>query len=442
MSCRKLLPWAFDINLSIPKHFALNTSTMHIRAAAKSDLGRKRPQNQDAFLIDKEMGIYLVCDGMGGHAAGDIASTKAVEFTAEILRQHRHEIHKVIAKPGGHFKVVQMVTDSVRMACQLVYQLAADNPGYSGMGTTLTLMLTVGEKAVMAHVGDSRMYLLRAGELHQLTSDHTLTNELIQTGRISAESPDAERFSHVLTRCVGNQEFVDVETLLFDLLPNDRFLLCSDGLSNYFANKDEVVQILGEADIRQTPTALINLANDRGGNDNITSMVVEVLEGCEESVAETRNKLDALEGTFLCRGLSLNRRMRVANIGQIQTYEEREWIIQKGDDRTGMYVVLAGSCANTRPSGIKESLHLGDCFGETGLARGDKFCVQVRAKSAATVLFLPRDSFRELVRRIPKLGRRLLDNLLDHISYQYDELLADGAELTEFGVWVREDEEE
>ncbi len=413
---------------------------MHIEGFAQSDVGQKRQQNQDAYLVDQEMGLHIVCDGMGGHAAGEVASTNAVELTAEILRQHRHEIHKVIARPGGHFKVVQIVIDAVRSVCQSVYQMAEGNPGYSGMGTTLTLLLVVGEKAVIAHVGDSRLYLLRSGQLHLMTNDHTLTNELIQTGRIKAGSPEAGRFSHVLTRCVGNHEYVDVETLLFDLLPNDRFLLCSDGLSNYFADEAEVIQILSATDFGQIPQKLINLANQRGGNDNITSLVLKVSEGSPETAAQTRAKLAALEGTFLCQGLSLNRRMRIANIGQIQSFDDHEWIIEKGDERTGMYVVLSGTCVMTRPSGSIENLSHGDCFGETGLARGDQFCIRVRSDDPATVLFLPRDAFRQLVRRIPKLGRRLLDNLLHHISYQYDELLADGAGLTEFGVWVREDD--
>lgn len=414
---------------------------MHIEACSRTDAGRIRPQNQDAFLIDNDFGLYLVCDGMGGHAAGDVASTQAVQLTLQILQQYRHEIHNVIARPGGHFKVVQMVTDTIRAVCQSIHQMALDEPKFGGMGTTLTLLLVVGEKAVMAHVGDSRLYLLRAGKLHQMSSDHTLTNELIQTGRIAAGSPEARQYNHVLTRCVGHHEYVDVETLLFDLLPGDRFLLCSDGLSNYFAADTEVVSFLSGKDLNTVSAELVALANGRGGHDNITCVVVQVLEGSPETAAQTRAKLDALEGTFLCQGLSLNRRMRIANIGLVKSFEDHEWIIQKGDERKGMFVVLSGTCVLTRPGGIAEKLTCGDCFGETGLARGGKSCIRVRSDDPANVVFLPRDAFRELVRRVPKLGRKLLDNLLYHISYQYDELLAEGAGLTEFGVWVREDDD-
>lgn len=415
---------------------------MRIDAIAQSDVGRKRPQNQDSFLIDKDRGLYVVCDGMGGHAAGDVAAKRTTELTSQILRQYRHDIQQVIEKPGGHFKVVQMVTDSVRAVCQSVHQMSEENVDYAGMGTTLTMLLVVGEKAVMAHVGDSRLYLLRAGKLHQLTNDHTLANELIQTGRIEPGSPDAGRFNHVLTRCIGNREFVDVETLLFDLLPDDRFLLCSDGQSNYFADDDEVVDTLSSSDLTSILDRLIDLANQRRGNDNITSLLLNVNSGEPESAAAVHAKLDALEGTFLCRGLSLNRRMRIANIGQIRSFEPHQWIIEKGDERTGMYVVVSGSCVMTRPSGITEELNFGDSFGETCLARGDRSRIRVRSDEAATVMYLPRDAFRELVRRLPKLGRRLLDNLLHHVSYLYDELLADGEALTEYGVWIREEEED
>jgi serine/threonine protein phosphatase PrpC len=279
---------------------------MYIEAIGQSDVGRKRPQNQDTFLVDKALGLYIVCDGMGGHAAGDVASKRAAELAAEILRQHRHDIQDVIEKPGGHLQVVQMVTDSVRAVCQSVYQIAAKNAEYAGMGTTLTMLLVVGEKAVLAHVGDSRMYLLRAGKLHQLTNDHTLTNELIQTGRITPGSPDARRFNHVLTRCIGNQEFVDVETLLFDLLPDDRFLLCSDGQSNYFTDDAEVVRILASEDLRSIPGRLIDLANGRGGNDNITSIVLHVTKGSAEAAAEAHIKLEALKPCFCVTGCHSN----------------------------------------------------------------------------------------------------------------------------------------
>lgn len=407
---------------------------MKIESCALSDIGRRREQNQDAYLIDEDLGLYIVCDGMGGHAAGDVAATNATRLTADFVRDHRIDIEEAVEKPGGHYKVVQMVTDCVRATCQMLHDMAVHSPECAGMGTTLTMLLIVGEKAILAHVGDSRLYLLRNGELHQMTNDHTLANELIQTGHIAPGSPEAERVSHVLTRCVGQQEFVDVETLLFDLLPNDRFLICSDGLSHYFGSDAEVAGYLTGDNLQQVADELVALANSRGGRDNITCLVLSATHDNPVRFQQSQTVLDALQSTFLCRGLTLNRRIRIANLGMLKSYDAGRPIIAQSDERNGMFVIIEGACQQTTPDGRTIELQAGESFGETGLTRGGQFRMQVRASERVMALYISRDDFQRLSRRIPKLGRRLLDNLLDRISFQYDELLCSA------GHWSEDDE--
>ncbi len=410
---------------------------MKVESAALTDIGKKRLQNQDAFLVDDDLGLYIVCDGMGGHAAGDVASTNATKMTAETLRDLRNQIHQELGAPGGHFKVAQHAAEAVRITCQLVHDMATHNPRFAGMGTTLTMLLIVGEKGILAHVGDSRLYLLRASSLHQLTTDHTLANELIQTGRIAEDSDEAARYHHVLTRSVGHHESVDVETLLFDLIPNDRLLLCSDGLSNYFPDDSEIAVELGATNIHQISQRLVQLANARGGKDNITCVVVRIADESAELSEQTQRILDILEETFLCRGLSLSRRMRLANLGHIREFAANQIIIADEDERDGMYVVVSGSCRVQNPSGRIVDVPVGGCFGETALVRGGPFRIRARALHPVTLMHISRSDFQAMVDRVPRLGRRLLDNLLGHISLQYDDLLSDGAELPETEVEIR-----
>lgn len=395
---------------------------MQKEAYAQSDIGRRRQENQDAFLIDDDLGLYIVCDGMGGHAAGDVASSHAIRITADIVRRQCHSIREALDRPDGRSAAIRIATETVRETCQQLYFMATNDPELAGMGTTLTMLLTVQDKALLAHVGDSRLYLLRGRKLHQLTHDHTLANELIQTGRIAHDSPDVARFSHVLTRSVGSHESVDVETLLFDLLPGDRFLMCSDGLSNYFENDREIVSLLSLENLKHVPVALTDLANDRGGNDNITCVVVSISAKTSKSAEEFQASLDALKPTFLCRGLTLAQRMRVAGAGHVQRFPAGECIVKKGDQRSGIYVVINGSCVITSETGSTATLAPGQCFGEMALACRDRYRIHVEATEPIAVFHLPRDQFRRIVRQFPKLGRRLLDNLLAHLSRKYDEM--------------------
>lgn len=396
---------------------------MLVKAVGSTDTGRVRPQNQDAFLIDDELQLYIVCDGMGGHAAGDVASTNATQMSADTVREFCRDIPELLAKPGGHFRVVQRVIDAVRVTCQVLHNMAVQEPEYQGMGTTLTMLLIVGNKGILAHVGDSRLYLLRDGDLHQLSTDHTLANELILTGQIKADSEEARKFGHVLTRSVGPHEYVDVETLLFDLLPDDRFLLCSDGLSNYFVDNDEITRQLSHDALAEVPTHLAELANSRGGKDNITSIVLHCLGDDGESDVGAQQRLDAVGHTFLAKGLSLSRRMRLANTGSERRFGVDETIVCRGKKLKGMDIVIEGQCRMQLPDGRTVSVGPGECFGELGLVQGVPARIQVTGTEPGRLLHLPRIAFRSLVRRVPKLGRRLLNNLVDQIASKYDDVL-------------------
>lgn len=230
---------------------------MKVVASALSDRGLKREGNEDQYLIDESLGLYVVCDGMGGHAAGEVAAEKAIEFAAEHISANGDILESAVDRPDGFFRVLKIAEEAVQAASQEVHRLSKSSPKYAGMGTTMTMLMILDNKAIMAHVGDSRMYLKRGGEIHQLSVDHTLANEMHLSGGLSKEEAATSRYQHVLTRSIGPHEFVDVDTLLFDLLPGDRILLCSDGLSNYFSDDSVIAELLAKSKIVTKPEPLI-----------------------------------------------------------------------------------------------------------------------------------------------------------------------------------------
>ena len=261
-----------------------------VEAYGSTDVGRKRQHNEDALLVDPELGLFLVADGMGGHAAGEVASARAVEVVRGQLAGGRQALEDLsrAATPEARAAAAALVETAVQRACAEVYRLAAADPSKRGMGTTLVSLVVAGNKAVVGHVGDSRVYLLRSGQCHRLTEDHTLVAAQVKAGTLTREQAQASQFRNVITRAVGIQESVQVDTLMVDLLPRDTFLLCTDGLYGYLPD-EELAPLLANGAAKDLPARLIGLANERGGRDNITAVVVRFSDpgGVSDELQET-----------------------------------------------------------------------------------------------------------------------------------------------------------
>lgn len=238
---------------------------MRITAYAASDVGRHREINEDN-LYSGDI-VFAVADGMGGHAAGEVASEAALEPVREL--------------DGSAYDDAKSATDALRAAVQaanrtVVSQAKAD-PNLAGMGTTLTAVLLRGDRLHLAHVGDSRAYLLREPEgISQLTTDHTLVEQLVQDGRLSRDEVSSHPQRSVITRAIGVDVNVEVDTLEQVLQPGDQVLLCSDGLSGPVSDEDMADLLLTEPDGQRAVEALIQAANDAGGPDNITVVLLRV----------------------------------------------------------------------------------------------------------------------------------------------------------------------
>ncbi|MDQ6615679.1 MAG: Stp1/IreP family PP2C-type Ser/Thr phosphatase [Actinomycetota bacterium] len=236
-----------------------------LRAGSATDIGRVRTSNQDQLLVTAQ--LFAVADGMGGHAAGEVASLTAVEA----LRA----TYKAVGGTEGLVSAAQQANRSI-------WEQAQGNPEYHGMGTTLVAMALVNEdgedRLAIVNVGDSRVYLLRDGELEQLTTDHSLVQELVDDGQLSELEATVHPQRHVLTRALGVDSEVSVDLLQLLPLKGDRLLLCSDGLVRELSDV-QVASILRRlADPNDAAKELVSSAKSRGGNDNITVVVVDVLD--------------------------------------------------------------------------------------------------------------------------------------------------------------------
>ena len=249
------------------------------RSAARTDVGMKREHNEDSYLVNEDLGLYVVCDGMGGHAGGETASRLAVQTIEREMMSARLRKDDPFSSTAAlpETPLAAALREAVEGACAAVFRTSRANPELAGMGTTCISLLINDAKAIVGHVGDSRAYLVRDGEVHQLSDDHSLVNEQVRAGLLSADEAKHSRLKNIITRSVGFEEDVLVDVLGVETLPGDRFLLCSDGLANLVEN-DEIRDYLIQNDLDEVPRKLIQLANERGGDDNITVVAVQRVE--------------------------------------------------------------------------------------------------------------------------------------------------------------------
>jgi len=242
---------------------------MKFRVAGLSDVGRCRSLNQDRYLVDPTSGLYAVADGMGGHAAGEVASRMAIEALAQSMRREEGSSWDDPAEAGRCLE--QALLEGNRKICESTEA----HSEWRGMGTTIVAAVAVGNRLVIGHVGDSRAYLLRNGDLTQLTSDHSLVNEQVKMGLITSEEAQRHPHRNIVTRALGNQPRVAVDLLEETVQAGDLILLCSDGLNSMLDHAEIREALHSHRNVPQTACrALVDRANARGGEDNITVVVL------------------------------------------------------------------------------------------------------------------------------------------------------------------------
>lgn len=400
---------------------------MHALAVGLTDVGKVRDHNEDYYLIDENLKTYIVCDGMGGHAAGEVASELAATTTLANLRKHADFLEKFDNSKEACEELTEVVKNSVLDACKEVYQLAQAKKECKGMGTTLTMLMVAGKRGVLAHVGDSRLYLRRENKIYKLSVDHTLMAELLAQG-VPMEELQRGRFAtaNVLTRAVGKDESVKVDILLFDILPNDTFLLCSDGLSSV-SNPVELENFLAFNNMNSIPQQLIDLANKRDGSDNITTVVVRIdpepihHQEEEQWTTEIQLRFDTLQQIYLFNHVTFRELSKLMSVMQIVECKPGDTIIQEGSTSNQLYILLEGSLEVTRGENPIRKLEAGQHVGEMALLSDQPRSATVRVLNNSRLLFAERDALFGMMREEPSIGVKLLWNLSRGLSARLDE---------------------
>ena len=241
-------------------------------AAGATDVGRVRAHNEDAFVIDAQRGLFLVADGMGGHAAGEVASAIASEAVGAALRQGVDAGLRTDA-------LALAMTESFHAAHRSIVNYSLAKPETRGMGTTLTALVVCDDGSFrLGHIGDSRCYVLRDGELTQLSRDHTWVQREVDEGRLTERGSRRHHLSHVLTRALGADSLDQPDVYAGTLLPGDVVLLCSDGLTGMLTDRMLRRVLMRDESLAERVAELIVSANERGGRDNITAVLVHVLD--------------------------------------------------------------------------------------------------------------------------------------------------------------------
>lgn len=265
-----------------------------------TDVGMVRPHNEDTAHVDDDGSFFIVADGMGGHAAGEVASAMAVETVRTRLEASRAQLAEFAQAPtdAGRRSLVQLLQDAVLSAHQAVFQRGSTEEDKNGMGTTLDVLLVSGTEAFIAHVGDSRTYLIRDGKASQLTTDHTYAEVMVIEGKLTIEEAQVSQLRNILVNAVGVSAEVGVEMAHLELRRDDRLLLCSDGLHDYFPGDVEISERLAGPDAGVGLVSLVELAKSRGGHDNITGIAIHVVDiAFPDAAHDTTQPVQALPRT-------------------------------------------------------------------------------------------------------------------------------------------------
>lgn len=381
-------------------------------ASAVTHVGNVREHNEDSHVADTDAGVFIVADGMGGHAAGEVASSTAVRIASAAWRSLSTQRHlKAYAERGDaatRRAVVHAVRQGVVNAHLDIIRQAQDDQKKSGMGTTFTGFVVAGGDAVFAHAGDSRAYLLRDGIAIQLSEDHTLLSRLHAAGVEPGEGENApERFKGVLTNALGIGGDTRVATFLVPLYSGDRLMLCSDGVHDYLSESEIGDAIVGAPSPARAAQRLVDLALERGGADNATAVLVKVLEAGETRIPKERRERDeqSIAACPLFEYLTSCERLRALRIAIGRELKEGKPLAPVALGERVAYILLEGEVevpgAVLGPGALVYPEALVD-----GTALPDREMI-AKARSSVRLLTIRRDDFFEITEEEAELGVKM-----------------------------------
>jgi serine/threonine protein phosphatase PrpC len=406
---------------------------MELSFWAATDVGRKREHNEDNFLIDKKLSLFAVADGMGGHASGEIASQiavtdfrNAVEARKDLLDAYARHEEGVTTQD-----ILAALENAAQQAGVAIFERGQKESEKRGMGTTLSALLLLGERAFIAHVGDSRVYMVRQNQTVQLTEDHSLVNELIRHGKVTRESlatsPYAS-YKNAVTRALGVYETTQIDTIDLEVLPGDQFLICSDGLHGYLKEND-VTSFLGTDHVTAIPQKLVDHANKGGGHDNITAVILRVqpdtTDAGQTRAQELNRKVEVLRQMPLFRHLTYKEILRVLSVTQVVDFNAGDEILREGEPGDDLFILLKGKVRLHKDGAFVTHLGPGAHLGEMALIDKRPRSVSASAEDRTRALVLRRREFNEIIRNEQRLSVKLLWSFVQVLAQRLRKTTAD-----------------
>ncbi len=386
---------------------------MKVVFGARSDIGLSRQFNEDCYLVDEDLGLFVVADGMGGSAGGEIASRMACNEIHNSIRRGYDIVRKLDAGKSdvSTQAVADFVTGAVQQACAAVHAQSQKDRSLAGMGTTVAMILVSSQHIFLAHVGDSRIYVFRPGqEAHQLTRDHSLVEELKKLGKISSSKQVRAKYRNAITRAVGIYENVQVDILEMVPMPGDRFLICSDGLHST-ASKADLQRLVAEIPPDEAAEKLVRHANSKGGKDNITCILLDIAQVEQEKAELTQRKLSTLKAVPLFKYLTFDELLKVVSMVSDRSFEAGETIVVEGEPGNALFVIMAGEVDVKKGDEKISRLKSGDHFGELSLLDRYPRSASVLARNPVQCLVMSQDQFYGLIRQYNALSVKLLWSL-------------------------------
>ena len=369
---------------------------MQVKHAGRSDVGLVRKVNEDCLFVDEKLQLFVVCDGVGGRVGGAVASKTACEHIGAEVAKSRNLIRDFASNAGSATRrdIGAMLETAISSASAAVRRVAAGNQELSGMATTNVTLLVAGSHAFIGHVGDSRVYLVRQGVLHPLTEDHSVMNDMKRRGRGPERGHIGQNFTEALTRALGVLDSARVDLLDLELIPGDRFILCTDGIHSVMGD-DQMQVVAPRGSVQEVADDLIEAALQKGAPDNATALVLDVLDDKSADRAMlVRRRLEALQGVSMFRYLPYADLIRVAGIASERLVPAGKVLCTEGEFGESLFIILQGSAVVQKGDGVTiAELQPGQHVGEMSLIERAPRSATVVCKEAMSVLVIERDAF-------------------------------------------------
>ncbi len=391
-----------------------------------SEIGQVRTKNEDSFLADIAKNLFIVADGMGGEAEGEVASKMAVEEILSYISENYSivDFYRMTGSTENRKKLQNMLVAAVLKANSKIYKYSSKYKGNKRVGSTVTLFMGVGNSGFMVHAGDSRFYLIREGEVAKLSTDHNIQSEYLAKYARSADEID-EKYLGMLTKALGITEFIDPESITFDLMAGDRICLCSDGVHKYLdlLPREDMVALFSsdvafdkekeENNLRGVADNLRTIAEEFGADDNYTAIMISAFDNEEstlEGSKELQIKLAVMRNSDIFSQLTYPELLKIMEIGRIKTANKYDIITSKNenDDSSELMIIIDGKVSILEKSIIRATLGPGKYLGEISVIEGTKLQSKIFVDEATTIFSITREELHSMMKKEPKIAAKIL----------------------------------